>query len=165
MKKSLPFILLNIFISLATTLVVLFIWDGVHKANEKQLTPLAQVTQAIELIDCKGSIPSTNSKVIAISNIIGAGDLYKEEVDLHYSGTTDFCLNGWKLVNQRGDTFSFPTFFQLYGQGVDLKVFSRSGANSPLELFWGLSKSVWKSGDTARLLDPNGTEQSIYKIP
>lgn len=165
MKKSFPFILLNIFISLATTLIVLLVWDRVHKASDSSLTPVPQVTQSIALVDCKGTIPAANSKVIDITNIIGIGDLYKEEVDLHYSGEKQFCLNGWKLVNQRGDEYNFPTFFQLYSEGMDLKIFSRSGADTPLELYWGLSKPVWKSGDTARLLDPNGTEQSIYKIP
>jgi hypothetical protein len=165
LKKSFPFILLNIFISLATTLVVLLIWDRAHKVKDVQVTPGPQTTQSISLIECTGTVPKANENVIAITNIIGSGDLYKEEVDLHYSGQKEFCLNGWNLVNQRGDEYSFPSFFQLYTQGLDLKIFSRSGANSPLELYWGLAKAVWKSGDTARLIDPEGTERSIYKIP
>lgn len=165
LKKPFLFILLNILISLATTLLVLLIWDRTHQIKDLQITPGAQTTQSIPLTECDGTIPKPGETVLTITNIIGIGDLYKEEVDLHYTGQKEFCLNGWKLVNQRGEEFSFPAFFQLYTQGMDLKVYTRSGANSPLELYWGLSKAIWKSGDTARLLDPQGTERSTFKIP
>jgi len=165
LKRSFPFILLNILVSAATTLVVLLIWDNTHNTHQTETTPAVYPTQAISLVECTGTIPDKGSKVITITNIIGSGDLQKEEIDLHYSGSKEFCLNGWKITAAGNQEFTFPAFFQLYTQDVNVKIFSRSGANSPLELYWGLSEPIWKSGDTARLIDPKGNEIATYQIP
>jgi hypothetical protein len=164
-KKSTIFILVNILISATVTLLVLLIWDLTHKnaliANDQE--PDATVAMPVE--ECEGTIPSNGEGVLAIQNVIGKGDLQKEEVDILYNGTSQFCFNGWKLSDQDGNVYSFPKFFQIYTAGITVKVFSRPGSDTPLELFWGQSKPVWRSGESVHLIDPAGKVIATYLIP
>lgn len=163
-RRWLPFILLNILISAAVMLIVLAIWEAAHRIPDSTAfgnggTPIAGLSS------CISSIPPAGTPVFSILNVIGAGDLLKEEVDLKYSGSGIFCMNGWQLSDQTGERYSFPKYFQFYSGGVVIKIYSRAGTDTPLELFWGLQSSIWRSGSTVKLLDSQGKEQASFKIP
>jgi len=163
-RRSLPFILLNILISAATMLIVLAIWEAAHRIP----APHASVdggTPISGLSNCTSSFPPAGTSILSIANVIGAGDLLKEEVDLEYTGTGVFCMSGWQLSDQTGERFNFPKYFQFYSGGVVIKIYSRAGTDTPLELFWGLQSSIWHSGSTVRLLNSQGKEQASFKIP
>ncbi len=164
MKRSLPFIVLNIVISAATILIILAIWESTHRiAPEK--TPVFIETTIPLLTTCQGSEVPEGNPVFIITNVIGTGDLQKEEVELKYLGITQFCMNGWQILDEDGHRFDFPEYFQFYSNGAEVKIFSRAGTNTPLELFWGQGKSLWSSGEQVRLLDSQGREQSQFTIP
>jgi hypothetical protein len=52
-----------------------------------------------------------------------------------------------------------------YRPRTDLRLYTRSGANSVIELYWSLTESVWRSGDTATLLDMQGNLRASYTLP
>ncbi len=164
MKRSLPFILLNIVISAATILIILAIWEKSHRITPKQ-TPVFVETPIPMLTTCLSSDVPVGNPVFNISNVIGSGNLQKEEVELKYLGISQFCMNGWQLLDEDGHRFDFPDYFQFYSNGAEVRIFSRAGTNTPLELFWGQTKSVWSSGERVHLLDSHGKEQSQFSIP
>jgi hypothetical protein len=163
-RRSLPFILLNILISAASMLIVLAIWEAAHRIPV-YTTPGNGGTPIAGFSNCTSSLPPAGSTILSVINVIGAGDLLKEEVDLEYTGTGVFCMSGWQLSDQTGERFTFPKYFQFYSGGVVIKIYSRAGTDTPLELFWGLHSSIWHSGSTVRLLDSQGKEQVSFKIP
>jgi hypothetical protein len=163
-RRSLPFVLLNILISAATMLIVLAIWDATHRIPPPS-NPGNNGTPVAGLSNCTSSQPATGTSVFSFVNVIGVGDLQKEEVDLEYTGAGPYCMSGWQLSDQAGERFTFPKYFQFYSGGVVIKIYSRAGTNTPLELFWGLQSSIWRSGSTVELLDSQGKEQASFKIP
>ncbi len=163
-RRALPFILLNILISAATMLIVLAIWEAAHRIpvsspSTGNPTPLAGMT------NCTISESPDGASVFTITNSMGLGDLQKEEMDVEYTGIGSFCMNGWQLSVGSGEKFSFPSYFQFYSGGVTIKIYSRAGTNTPLELYWGLDSSILRSGSTVSLLDSHGEVQASYKIP
>lgn len=122
-------------------------------------------TVQIPVEECVGTIPLPDETIISIENVVGNGDIQKEEVDILYSGSESFCFNGWKLIDQHGNQYSFPKFFQVYSHGITIKVYTRPGTDTPLELFWGNDQAIWRSGETVRMVDPAGNIQATYEIP
>jgi hypothetical protein len=163
-RRSLPFILLNILISAATMLIVLAIWETAHRVPVST-APGNSGTPMVGVSNCTSSLLPAGTSILSIINVIGAGDLNKEEVDLEYTGTGSFCMSDWQISSQAGERFTFPKYFQFYSGGVVIKIYSRAGTDTPLELFWGLQSSIWHSGSTVRLLDSQGKEQASFKIP
>jgi hypothetical protein len=163
-RRSLPFILLNIIISAATMLIVLAIWEGTHRIKLNP-TPSTDGASGSELANCATSSSPSGKSIFAITNIFGVGDIQKEEVDLKYSGAGSFCMRSWQLVDQRGHRFVFPDYFQFFSGDVLIKIYSRAGTNTPLELYWGFETSIWQSGSKVRLLDAQGKEQASFLIP
>lgn len=52
----------------------------------------------------------------------------------------------------------------LYGGGA-VNIYTRAGANSVVELYWGLNQAIWKSGITVTLIDAQGMTRGAYTIP
>jgi len=46
-----------------------------------------------------------------------------------------------------------------------VRLYSKSGTDSVIELYWGAQKALWSSGDELLLLDPAGVTYSTYQIP
>jgi hypothetical protein len=95
--------------------------------------------------------------------VIGAGDLNLEAVTLKNTGKSEVDLSGWTLKSGSGKVFDFP-IFTVYSGGA-FQVFSRSGVNTSLELYWGSSEPLWSSGAKVMLLDPSGALRQEYNIP
>ncbi len=100
---------------------------------------------------------------VSIDSAVGVGDLASEHVLLKHSGQGELSLAGWRLENAGGSAFIFPQVTLFTGGAV--KVYTKTGVNTVVELYWGLSKPVWKSGDTAVLRDAQGNVRSSLKIP
>jgi len=163
-RRSLPFILLNILISATTMLIILAIWEAAHRIPNSS-NPGNNGIPVGGISNCTSSQAPVGSSFFTFVNLIGAGDLQKEEVDLEYTGTGIFCMSGWQLSDQIGERFTFPKTFQFYSGEVVIRIYSRAGTDTPLELFWGLQTSIWHSGSTVRLLDSQGKEQASFNIP
>jgi LysM repeat protein len=100
---------------------------------------------------------------IEIVTVVAAGNLADERVVLRLNGDGELALLGWSLQDEDGNLYVFPEL-TLFKDGA-VTVYSKAGTNNVVELFWGLGKAVWESGETVSLVDPQGNEQASYVIP
>jgi len=135
------------------------------------LTPTATLIPLVEtqLPVTPGATPLvTPSPVLAeaqvvIENVVGAGDLTYEYILLKRSGAGELSLAGWQLLEEGGNVYTFPQL-QLYENGA-VRLYTRGGQNTVVELYWGLSTPVWQAGETVVLLDNNGKVRATYRVP
>jgi LysM repeat protein len=111
--------------------------------------------------------PATNTPAVAaapavvIVGVSGVGDLSREAVQLQNTGGMA-AMQGWTLDDGRGEEYLFPVL-NLH-QGA-LRVYTRAGSDSSIELYWGLDHPVLSPGATITLRDSAGTIQSTFTIP
>ena len=111
-------------------------------------------------------IPVTPRGSVVIDSVVGAGDLESERVLLKHQGEGELSLVGWRLEDGKGNIFIFPQFPQLIlYKGGAVNVHTGSGSNSVVDLYWGLSAAVWKTGVTITLKDPQGNARATYSVP
>ncbi|OJX44770.1 MAG: hypothetical protein BGO78_07115 [Chloroflexi bacterium 44-23] len=161
-KRWLPFLLVNIFISAATTIIVLILWS---RANPSQRLTIQfePGTESPPVTNIPlATLPPLSEPVIAITNVFGAGNLENEYVVVKRVGQGDLNLSGWYLMDEQGDKFVFPEFDLMQGE---LEIYTRSGVDSANKLYWNANKAMWGSGEIARILDPQGQERSAFTIP
>jgi LysM repeat protein len=111
-------------------------------------------------------IPLNPQGSVIIDSVIGAGDLDTEHVLLKHRGEGELALVGWRLEDDKGNVFIFPQFPQLtLFPGGAVNIYTRSGVNSVVELYWGLSQPVWTSGTTVVLRDAQNNVRANYVVP
>lgn len=166
MKRLLPFLILNVVISALTTLLVLTLWDRSHQAQLPAISSPAAVQAGV---DANGTpmpqptLPPLDQEVIQVETVIGAGDLNNEVVVLTRVGDGDLNLMGWRIVDEEGTSFTFPDL--ILNKNGSVRLYSRAGQSSVIELFWGLKEAIWKNGELLTLLDPLGNTRSAFRIP
>jgi hypothetical protein len=72
-------------------------------------------------------------------------------------------LTGWELDDGKGNVYQFPSI-KLFSKGEAISLYSKAGANTASELYWGLSEATWLPGKTASLRDPQGNLHSTYTV-
>lgn len=161
-KRWLPFLFVNILISTATTLIVLTLWTRANPSQQITLQPVqnSQVNQT--QINPQATLPSLDTPLIEISNVFATGNLDNEYIVLDRVGSGDLDLTNWKITDDKGNEFVFPSFEFLQGQ---LEVYSRNGVNTPNKLFWNADKAIWNSGETIFILDSAGQQRAEFTIP
>ncbi len=172
-KRVLPFLILNIIVSAATTLVVLVLWDRTqHPAllsssgnlpATGQTSGLTGISPTGDASPVPATLPPVDQTVIRIDTVIGAGDMANEVIVFSRVGDSDLNLSGWKVSNGRSDDYTFPDL--TLSKNGSVRLYTRSGSNTVIELYWGLNGAVWRSGDTASLTDPQGNVRASYTIP
>ncbi len=127
-------------------------------------TPLA-VGQAL-LIPGKPATPTTvalNQGDLAIGGVLGAGVLEDERVLITYHGQGSLNLEGWQLESPNGKTYVFPALSLEPGGAV--QIWTKSGTDTVVDLYWGLNAAVWQPGITVSLRNPQGEVVAQYQIP
>jgi LysM repeat protein len=103
---------------------------------------------------------------VAIDSVIGAGDLDTERVLLKHRDGGEISLVGWRLEDDRGNVFIFPQSPQLrLFPGGAVNIYTKTGVNTVVDLFWGLDHPVWSSGSTVILRDAQGNVHATYVVP
>jgi len=99
---------------------------------------------------------------VTITQVFSPGNITEEGVEVHNTSSTDTIdLTNWTLSDDRGDTFTFPTY-RLFPNGSVL-VNTRAGVNTPRVLFWGRSTPLWGTAGTAiKLSDATGALQANF---
>jgi hypothetical protein len=165
MKKLLPYLMLNIFVSAVTMLVVLIVWNKTHPV-QKLTPPETLPTQAVILNSPPPetlALPPLDQTVLEVQAVIVPGDLDTERVLIRNAYSEAVSLQGWQVKNPTGDEYTFPVLTLYPGGSVSL--YSRSGENTALELYWGLTRAAWKSGVAVTILDSQGNQRAEYLIP
>ncbi len=184
-KRLLFYLFLNAVVSAVTTLTVISIWDRTHKPSiQPVVQPVAQLAAQktreaeIQSASLPTSAPSDPTPVPAtasaqtsapvtgsmqIENVFGVGDLNTEVILLKHTGSGELWLTGWKLEDEDNHRYVFPQL--MLNKDGAIKLYTKPGTNTVIELHWGIKEPVWKSGELVTLLDQNGTAQATYRIP
>jgi hypothetical protein len=167
-KRVLPYLIINILVSAATTLGVLYWWEQ-NRAVEAlpvvtQVTPIAAnpalSPQPPRIIPTP---PPLDEPIIEINNVFGVGDLQTEAVRLQRLGEGELWMTGWQMKDMDGNVYIFPEL--LLNKDGAVEVNSRAGIDSVIELHWGLTQAAFRSGEEVSLLDPQGNLRSTFIIP
>lgn len=163
-KRIFPYLILNVLVSAATTLIVLAVWDRAQHpvapapVGAAAETPVASAPDT----DQQATLPPLDSPVIRIETVIGAGDLTSESIQLQRIGEGDLQLAGWRLTGNAVE-YIFPNL--TLNKNGSIRLYTRAGQSTVIELYWGLEKPAWKSGDTITLYDSAGNQRASYSIP
>ena len=170
------FILLNILISAGTTLFVLWIWERSHpqptfdfnlnnvssivddETNSSQKSP-PEVAE-LDLVLSEENIS------VSIYAVVGVGNIDVEYVEIRNQSQGAVDPAGWQILDEDGNSFTFPTSpsWLLSSEGA-VKVLSKSGNNSVIELYWQSNVPIWQSGERVTLLNSEGKIIATYVIP
>jgi hypothetical protein len=179
------YLILNIIVSAATTLIVLVVWDSARKAeipvppaalvqagapaasSPATATPEGQVpANTLPPPAATETLPPPGTPLIEIAGVVAVGDLDNEVVLLKRVGTGNLPMTGWKLAGQGGTTFTFSTSPELilYKDGA-VQIFSKAGTDTVTDVYMNRDKPAWRGGELIKLLDPQGNERANYQIP
>ena len=169
-KRSIPFILLNILVSAATTLAVLNWFGGGLRFNQQPepTVPAAVLNVTAPPVSSQTTQPmatlaaDSSGRVIEIQDVVGAGDLNNEAVQLRRVGAGDLQLAGWRLEDGNSHFYLFPDFILNQNGAVQLN--SRAGSNTAIALFWNEPAAVWTPGKTVMIYDPQNKLQAMFTI-
>jgi hypothetical protein len=162
-RRLILYLLLNVFVSACVIGGILFWYDRNYRstsisalqpvvpANGQSSGPVAAV------FDPNVDIP------VEIVSIVGAGTLDAEWVIVRNAGTEPLNLASWQLKDSNRNLFTFPNL-TLNTSGA-VQVHTVAGTNTVIDLYWGLTKPVWESGEEAQLLDPSGNVRAVYTVP
>ena len=176
-RKRLAFyLLINVIVSALTVLAVLWIWEKTHPAPQILQNNVAATTQVISGTSLPNaddlSNPPQKSQastlaedqiLVDIDGVFGVGNYELEYVLIRNLSEGSINLYQWRLTNDKGDTFIFPDL-TLNKDGA-VKLYSKAGINTVIELFWGSQNTIWNSGYIAVLLDNDGNVRATYEIP
>ena len=178
MKKSyriIFYIFLNIIISAATILLVMWLYDRSHPTPSVTDENLATLTNQSESSPPTESNPLNGAQSVSttefisgdydveIVTIVGPGDLNIEYVEISNKSQGAVDISGWQLMDDDGQIFTFPTI--ILNNDGKIKILSQMGIDTVIELYWQSETPIWESGETARLLDKSGNIVSTYSIP
>jgi hypothetical protein len=179
------YLVLNILLSAATTLVVLTLWERARQAEQPAAAQLpagaepAQRTAAApegeptpaEPAEAQPplateTLPPPDQTVIEIVSVVAPGDLEYEVVLLRRLGDGNLRMTGWRLESESGASFVFPAQPELvlYKDGA-VQVYTKSGADTATEVYWNRSEPAWRSGETVQLIDTQGNRRAVYRVP
>lgn len=100
---------------------------------------------------------------VVIDTVIGAGVLENERVRLLRTGDGELSMAGWRVEDGLGNVYIFPQL-TLYKDGA-INLNTRSGQNTVVDLYWGLTSPVWKPGKTVSLYDAQNGLRATFTVP
>lgn len=162
-RKLLLYLSLNVLVSACVTGLILFWYDRNYRAT---LSPVVAQSAAVDGSGTAAPAVTTTPQgdiLVEIVSVVGAGTLDAESVVIRYGGDGQLNLAGWQLKDEDGNTFTFPQL-TLYTNGA-VRVHTAAGADTVIDLYWGIPAIVWSSGENARLYDSQGNLQAVYRIP
>jgi len=169
-KKFTLYILLNVVISAATMLGVLFLWENTKLKNALIDGPTAEEVQTDPLANLDQNTESPELE-IEIAEAGGVGNLSTEYIRLiHPAGAEEtVSLKNWQIQDENNHQFAILNQsglgdLELHSQGA-VNIYTKEGQSNPIELFLGLDEPLWSPGELITLLDPTGEVHDTYLIP
>jgi hypothetical protein len=170
-KKLTFYVVLNIVVSAVTILAVLFLWENTRLKNILFDMPEQAAEQSISSSSGETSQDISNL-LIKISEVGGIGNLATEYIRLTQPGTATgdtISLQDWRIKDENNNEYSILeqsglASLELHSQGA-VNIYTKEGSSNPIELYLGLSDSIWQPGETVTLIDPQGEIHDTYLIP
>lgn len=185
-RSLLTYLLLNVLVSAATTLVVLFAWDYFRDRDLAQppdgvalMTPVvntvsagASATNPVPAATSESqagsgpTLPPLDVPVIEILRVAGVGDINQEVITLRRVGEGDVHMAGWRLFDEGGNSYTFPESPELilFKDG-GVQVYSKGGTDTATEIYWNRSDPVWEATELVTLEDSQGNLRATYRVP
>jgi hypothetical protein len=132
-------------------------------------TVVATVTPRPSSTSTRGpALTSTPTEIgqqaqVVIDAVIGAGVLENERVMIRRTGDGELSLAGWQLTDGKGFEYIFPNL-TLYKDGA-INLNTRTGQNTVVDLFWGLTTPVWRPGKIISIYDSQNNLRATYTLP
>jgi hypothetical protein len=149
-RRLILYLLLNALVTVLVAWAVLYYYN---RSNPRQ---------DCSLVEQMPTLASATVRVDILS-VSGTGALASEAVTIQNQDDAAITLTGWTLKNSQGDSYTFPEV-TLYPDAI-VRVHSGSGDDTPADLYWQLSASVWKSGQLVALYDPQNIARAFYRVP
>jgi hypothetical protein len=160
-RRLILYLLLNVFVSACVTSAILFWYDRNYRSAALSPVRPAPISNSQS---APGQLLNPQVDIsVEIVSIVGAGTLDVESVLVRNVGTEPLNLAGWQLRDADKNVLTFPNL-TLNPNGA-VQIHTNSGKNTVIDLYWGLTKSVWESGEEAQLVDPNGNVRAVYTVP
>ena len=107
--------------------------------------------------------PTAAQAQVDVLQVISAGDITAEGVELRNISGGVIQMKGWTLTNAAGQKFTFPDYRMFPGGRVT--VYTKAGTNTPIVLYWGQSRAAWGAdGEQVTVADEKGEIQATYTI-
>lgn len=165
--RMLFYLALNIIVSGVTTFLVITWWDRNHRIEVPITAAPAQSANLTTPAAGSGAPAATpipaGKTVIEIKNVFGVGDLQNEVVVIKRVGDGALSMARWKMEGSQSGSYTFPDL--VLNKDGAVQIYSRSGVDTVIELFWSLERAAWVSGEQITLIDPQGTVRATYTIP
>ncbi len=167
-KKTFPFLLLNIVVSAATMVLVLWLWQQQaplpgFKATFTPAVTLASVPSASTPQSSTDSETLSSDADLKIEGVFGAGDLNVEYILIRNQSDASVNLSGWSVSALSGEILALPQL-TLNKNGA-VRLYSKHGTNTVIELYWNSDQALWSSGSQIFLLDQSGQRQASWQVP
>jgi len=165
------YLVLNVVVSAATTLLVLCWWEQTHAEEQTGSDVSTQLSQAfpaserttVVIATTQAELPPIDQPIVQIENVFGVGDVESEVVLVKRIGEGELFLTDWKLVDEDGHIFIFPHL--SLNKGI-VQIYTDPGPSDLANgLHWGLEEAVWQIGEMVILLDPMDNVRATYRIP
>lgn len=158
-RRLIYYLLINVFVSACVTLGILYWYDRNYRAASlPQIVPVAASAATANA----APVQTIQAGTVQIVSIVAAGTLTAETVTIQYKGDGELDLSNWQL-RDANNTYTFPQF-NLFKNGA-VRVHTANGTNTAIDLYWGQSQAVWKSGESVQLMDQHGSVQDSYPVP
>lgn len=161
-RRLILYLLLNVFVSACVAGGILFWYDRNYRSVSLSVVQSAASANAQSGAPAASFDPNVDIPVEIVS-IVGAGTLDAEWVIVRNAGGDSLSLAGWQLKDSDRNVFVFPNL-TLNGGGA-VQIHTIAGTNTVIDLYWGLTKPVWQSGEEAQLSDPSGNVRAVYTVP
>ena len=109
------------------------------------------------------STPHPSDGVLNIEGVFGAGDLNVEYILIRNQSNSSVNLSGWSVSSSTKESFSLPQL-TLNTNGA-VRLYSKHGTNTVIELYWNSDQALWTSGSQIFLLDQSGQQQASWQVP
>ena len=117
----------------------------------------------------QGPIPTSTPTMIGhepqvvIDSVIGVGVLANERILIRRTGDGELSLAGWRLTDGEGNEYIFPQL-TLYKDGA-ININTRSGQNTVVDLYWGLTSPIWAPGKVISIYDSENNLRETDTLP
>ena len=166
-KRLILFVLLNIVISAITVFIVLVVWQQTHPTAQVPTPIIFEPAGEPQLSNQEPTLTPEEVKITAdgmltLDGVFGVGAYNMEYILIRNNSEASLNLLGWQVSTPQGNIYDFPAL--TLNQGGAVKLFSKSGSNSVIELFWNADDALWSPGDQVNLIDPSGNLHVSYQI-
>ena len=162
-RRLLQYLLLNVLVSACVTSAILFWYHQNYRSvSQSSLQPAAPLVNQ-NVAAPQPTLDPEAEIAVEIVSVIGAGTLSAEWVVVSYTGEDQINLANWELRDEDKNVFIFPQLV-LHPNGA-VQVHTASGTNTVIDLYWGKSDPVWRSGEEAQLYDSSGNLRAQYTVP